>query len=222
MFQSASNVSELIIDSTVDFSNVTDSGLMFYGVGNNTASGAILTLNSLNFSSSTSFDRMFSYVKSSNTLDLSTISSVNVTNFNGMFQGSKLNGLDISGMNMSSATNISNMFSSSNGGNVTSIDLSTKNLSNLGQNGFSEVFNFNKDVTSILLPDLPSGLDFYQTFYYAENLVCLNKLDTTGAYRTYNLFNGCSSLTAPDSSTQSQLTDDANGGLDWTNPNSCP
>jgi len=60
--------------------------------------------------------------------------------------------------------------------------------------------------------------DMSYMFNNCGDLVCLNKLDTTNATNTSNIFYGCSALTAPGSTDQTNLEN----GASWTNPNSCP
>jgi hypothetical protein len=57
-------------------------------------------------------------------------------------------------------------------------------------------------------------------FAYSDKLECINKIDTTNATSTTDMFYNCSALTAPNSTDQTDIENKVN--QPWINSGSCP
>ncbi len=122
------------------------------------------------------------------------------------------------GLDTSNVTDFLNCFKGLR--HCSSLDLSTFSFDSATEMGY--MMRGMQHTTSIILPNsmLTSkpAARMVSLFEDCGSLTCLNLLDTTNATDTNNMFNDCSNLTAPDSTTQTSLLN----GSSWTNPNSCP
>jgi len=115
-------------------------------------------------------------------------------------------------------------------GTLHSLYQTFQSLSNLtefivtDQNAFSNITKMNStwyycpSLTSLPPIDTSSVTDFTNTFRYSAALTCLSNIDTTNQTTTTAMFDGCTSLVAPDATDQTAIE----AGTNWTNPGSCP
>jgi surface protein len=122
--------------------------------------------------------------------------------------------LDVSSFDTSNVTDMKYMFYRCN--TVTNLDISSFDISNVTD--MQHMFNECSEITNIQLPTGAPTATFASIFEDCSKLECLNRIDTTNATDTTDMFVGCTSLTAPNSTDQSNIL----AGASWVNPNSCP
>jgi hypothetical protein len=72
------------------------------------------------------------------------------------------------------------------------------------------------------MPDMSvsAAMNMNYLFERCNDLVCIDKLDTTNATSRLHVFYDCGNLVQPDSAAQTDLED--SDGANWTNANACP
>lgn len=133
-----------------------------------------------------------------------------------------LESINLDGMDTRSLTNCYQMFQ--NCSSLSSIDLYVF-ADATGITNTAQMFYGCSLLTSLNLRPLDmSGVTYLPyMFYGCANLVCITNVDTTGSTLLMTgMFDGCTSLVAPDAATQTALTDFSSGGLNWVNPSPCP
>ena len=203
--QKIKNILEIDL-SNFDTSEVTNMGLMFYGMSN------LTTLNVSHFDTSkvTDMSLMFHGMRDLSALNLSSFNTSQVTDMHNMFYGmSNLTSLNLSNFNTSQVTNMGLMFYGMS--NLTTLDLSnfdTSKVTNMGN-----MFSFMTNLTSLNLSNFNTSqvtdMDFM--FYGIPNLTSLDlsNFDTSKTTKMSFMFYGMRNLTALNLSSfnTSQVTD---------------
>ena len=190
--QKIKNILEIDL-SNFDTSEVTNMGLMFYGMSN------LTTLNVSHFDTSkvTDMHNMFYGTSNLTTLNVSNFDTSKVTNMGLMFYGmSNLTTLDLSNFDTSKVTNMGNMFSSMT--NLTSLNLSGFNTSKVTDMGF--MFYGIPNLTSLDLSNFDTSKTTKMSFmfYGMRNLTALNlsSFNTSQVTDMSGMFSSMPSLTS--------------------------
>ena len=190
--QKIKNILEIDL-SNFDTSEVTNMGLMFYGMSN------LTTLNVSHFDTSkvTDMHNMFYGTSNLTTLNVSNFDTSKVTNMGLMFYGmSNLTTLDLSNFDTSKVTNMGNMFSSMT--NLTSLNLSSFNTSKVTDMGF--MFYGIPNLTSLDLSNFDTSKTTKMSFmfYGMRNLTALNlsSFNTSQVTDMSGMFSSMPSLTS--------------------------
>jgi len=131
------------------------------------------------------------------------------------------------GFDTSLVNDMSYMFSQCD--NLQFLDISVFDVTNVKSvsnqyYGFEHMFSSCENVVYIKMPyniDVvkpQASMDYM--FGWCYDLTCIDKIDTTNATSTTNMFYACNNLTAPDSTAQSDIQNKTN--QPWVNTNTCP
>jgi len=197
---------------------ITTSAITMKSMFENCSSLTSLIIN-FNTSNVTDFEEMFSSCSGLTTLDVSLMDTSSATNMAGLFRDLGSISLNLTNFTTSSVSNFYTLFYDSN---ITTLDLSSFSVSSASN--MNHMLGGMANVQSIKMPadfnTVKPSADMNSMFVDATNLTCLTRLDTTNATDKDNLFNGCSSLTNPNSTSQNDLQD--SNGASWVNANNCP
>ena len=203
--QKIKNILEIDL-SNFDTSEVTDMGLMFYGMSNLTT----LDLSNFDTSKTTKMSFMFYGMRKLTALNLSSFNTSQVTDMHNMFYGtSNLTTLNVSNFDTSKVTDMGLMFYGMS--NLTTLDLShfdTSKVTNMG-NMFSSMTNLTSLNLSSFNTSKVTIMGFM--FYDIPNLTSLDlsNFDTSKTTKMSFMFYGMRKLTALNLSSfnTSQVTD---------------
>ena len=192
MFYGMSNLTTLNV-SHFDTSKVTDMSLMFHGMRSLTA----LNLSNFDTSKVTNMGNMFYGTSNLTTLNVSNFDTSEVTNMGLMFYGmSNLTTLDLSNFDTSKVTNMGNMFYGMT--NLTSLNLSSFNTSKVTDMGF--MFYGIPNLTSLDLSNFDTSKTTKMSFmfYGMRNLTALNlsSFNTSQVTDMSGMFSSMPSLTS--------------------------
>ena len=185
---------------SLDVSSVANSGnIMMYYVENGSLYDVYIASNSGLIKANTNADNMFAYLTKLEYVDLEGLDTSEVTNMSGMFYNcSKLTSIDVSNFDTSKVTAISSMFASCS--SLTTLDLSNFNTSNVinMRNMFSDCSSLTSlDVSSF---DTSNVTNMMYMFSNCSSLTSIDvsNFDTSNVTSMNHMFFGCSSLTSLD------------------------
>ena len=184
-----------------------------------------LDVSRMNTSKVTDMTMAFAELNSLLHLDLSGFDTSNVTTMAGLcWRNRALLSIDMTGFDTSKVTDMQSMFEFYQG---TTIDMSMFDTSNVTT--MIHMFENAINLTHLDFRNFNFGkvTAFVNMLKGCSSLICLTNLDTTAAtVSTEEMFDGCTSLIAPNAVDQDKISGGASTGIshkfDWTNANACP